>query len=380
MRRIENIIRSATLENCADEHGVVDVELLGDMYSKISASTCVTGFVYISEDGRAMQTHQAGIVNSEQQRAWSDVVSSVRAKRTEPVKLIMQLAHTGLQTTRSDAISPSGGRSPYFKTKSRAMTPSDISRVAEDFAMAARRASEAGFDGVQIHAAHGYLIHQFLSPSINRRPDRYKEGSLFLENVVSGVRKACPSHFGVSVKISISDDAGEMSRTIDAMKRLEGAVDFCEISCGTMAKALDIFRGGCPLDTLLSVNPLYNRYPRFAKTAWRKFAAPAQLRRFKPFSNCYNLAGALKLKERVSTPLAVVGGIRSGEDIRRIFDSGVEYVSMCRPFVCEPDFIRRLQQNPNAQSACTSCNECAIACDSGEPTRCRKKGGHHATI
>lgn len=380
MKWVENIIRSATLENCADDRGVVDVGPLANMYAKISALTCITGFVYVSEDGRAMQTHQAGIINSEQQRAWSAVVSSVRAKRAGPVKLIMQLAHTGLQTTRAGAISPSGGRSPYFKTKSKAMTPSDIRRVADDFAIAAKRASDAGFDGVQIHAAHGYLVHQFLSPSINRRPDKYADGILFLEEVICGVRKACPPRFGISVKISISDDPREINRTLDAMKRLEGAVDFFEISYGTMSKALDIFRGRCPLDTLLSVNPLYNRYPRFAKNAWRRFAAPAQIRRFKPFSNCYNLDAALKLKEHISSPLAVVGGIRSGMDIKRIFDSGIEHASMCRPFICEPDFIRRLQQNPNARSACTNCNECAISCDAGDPTRCKMKGAHYATV
>ena len=375
------IIRSATLENGADENGVVDVPRMAALYAALSAPICITGFVAVSADGRAMQAHQAGIFTDEQARAWRAFVVAVRARRTGPCALVMQLAHAGLQTTRPGACAPSAERSPYFRTPAREMTADDIRRVSGDFAAAARRALEAGFDGVQIHAAHGYLIHQFLSPRTNRRRDRYADGALFLEEVVAAVRAACPPPFAVGLKVSGADDDGlTPTRLAEALKRVDGAVDFVEVSYGTMAQAMNIFRGGCPVDDILAVNPLYNRYPKFLRGLWKRFAAQSQLRRFKPFTPCYNLAAALEIKKAIRAPVILVGGIRSGADIRHVFSTGLDAVALCRPFICEPDFAARLRRDPSARSACTNCNRCAVFCDSGEPTRCRQKGKDYAQI
>ena len=184
----DRIIRSATLENFADEEGVPDPALAVPLYAALSAPTVITGFMAVSPDGRAMQPRQAGMWNDAQRDAWARIVAEVRRARPQ-VRLIAQLAHAGLQTTRPGALSPSGGRSPYFRNRSRAMTADDIRRVADDFAPAAARARQAGFDGVQIHAAHGYLVHQFLSPATNRRRDEWGDPGRFLADILRAVRE-----------------------------------------------------------------------------------------------------------------------------------------------------------------------------------------------
>ena len=366
------IVRSATLENFADREGVPDPALAVPLYAALTADAAVTGFVAVSEDGRAMQPRQAGLWNDAQRDAWARIVEGTRRARPG-MRLLAQLAHTGLQTTRPGALSPSGGRSPYFRNPSRAMSPDDIRRVVADFAAAAARARAAGFDGVQVHAAHGYLAHQFLSPATNRRRDERGEPGRFLADVLRAVRAAAPPPFAVWIKAGPDATALSAERLADALAPLaaEGLLDLAEVSFGTMDRALDIFRGGCPLDLLLRENPLYRRrVPRALAPLWRKLAAPLVLRRFRPFSPCYNLDAALAIKRRTGARVAVVGGIRSAADLAAVAAADLDAASLCRPFLREPDIADRLRRDPAARSRCASCNRCAIACDGAAPTRC----------
>ncbi len=367
------LVRSATLENFADAGGVPDPALAVPLYAALSADAAVTGFVAVSEDGRAMQPRQAGLWNDAQRDAWARIVAEVRRARPG-MRLLAQLAHAGLQTTRPGAISPSGGRSRYFRNPSRAMSPDDLRRVAADFAAAAARARDAGFDGVQLHAAHGYLLHQFLSPATNRRRDAWGEPGRFLADVLRAVRAAAPPPFAVWLKAGPDAEALAVDRLAGALAPLaaEGLFDLVEVSFGTMDRALDIFRGGCPLDLLLRENPLYRRrVPRALAPLWRRFAAPLVLRRFRPFSPRYNLGAALEIKRRTGARVAAVGGFRAAADLAAAEAAGLDAVSLCRPFLREPDIADRLRRDPAARSRCTNCNRCAIACDGGSPTRCR---------
>ena len=131
------------------------------------------------------------------------------------------------------------------------MRPAKIAAVIEEFVAAAKRAQQAGFDGVQLHAAHGYLIHQFLSPHVNTRRDAWGQDRFaFLRNIITGIRSGCGPSYPIFAKISAGDGylrgvtpalaaqyAGEMER--------EG-VAALEVSFGTMDEALNIFRGAIP--------------------------------------------------------------------------------------------------------------------------------------
>lgn len=372
----DKIIRSATIENMADENGVVDVEKLGNLYNNISAQTIITGFTYVSENGRAMQKLQAGMVDDEHKNAWAKLANKVKTNNPDK-KLIIQLAHTGRQTTRQNAVGASNKKCSYFRNKVRALTETEIKTIIGDFANSAKMAKEAGFDGVQIHAAHGYLIHQFLSPYTNTRKDRYKDGNLFLVEILNAVRLACGADFPIWVKISWADDKGlTLNQTIETVKRIEVLVDNIEVSYGTMEYALNIIRGNCPTNLVFEVNPLFNKYPKFIKSLAKKVLESKYLKIFKPFSKNYNLEAALEIKKHIKTPITVVGGIRELKDIEDILNSGIDMVSMCRPFICEPDLINEIENGEWQKSACTNCNLCTIYCDSENSVKCyRGKNG-----
>ena len=370
----DRIIRSATIENMADENGVVDFEKLGNLYNNISARTIITGFTYVSENGRAMQKLQAGMVNDEHKNAWTKLVNKVKTNNPDK-KLIIQLAHTGRQTTRKNAVGASNKKCSYFRNNVRALTETEIKTIIDDFAKSAKMAKAAGFDGVQIHAAHGYLIHQFLSPHTNTRKDKYKDGVLFLIEILKSVRLACGEDFPIWVKISWADDKGlTLNHTIEILQRIENLVDNIETSYGTMEYALNIIRGNCPTNLVFEVNPLFNKYPKIIKSLAKKVLESKYLKIFKPFSKNYNLEATLEIKKHIKTPITVVGGIRELKDIENILNSGIDMVSMCRPFICEPDLINKIENGKWQKSACTNCNLCTIYCDSENSVKCYRRG------
>ena len=370
------VIRSATYEGMADAEGV-PLPMLADLYQTIVRDipgTIITGFCAVSREGRAMHPRQGGIRDDSFIAPWQRIVSAVH-RQSPHSRLFMQLAHTGRQTLRRITGLPVKGagtkRCTYFRQKTEGMDERDISRAVADFAAASRRAQQAGFDGVQIHAAHGYLIHQFLSPHTNTRQDVWRDGGRFLEEVVLAVRDACGPDFPLLLKVSRADDRGlTPDHVISAISRVAGELDAVEVSYGTMEYALNIIRGGCPIDVLLSVNPLFNTIPGILKSLWRQWVYPFKRRQFLPFSHRYNLDGAARLRDALPVPILPVGGLHTLEDMHACLKAGFPAVSLCRPFVAEPDLLARLADESWFRSRCTRCNLCPIHCDSALPLRC----------
>jgi len=370
--------RSATFENMADADGT-PLEILGDLYNNLARNgvgTIITGFCYISKQGRAMHPYQTGMDDDNKTAAWQKIVS--RAKAANPdTRLVMQLAHAGRQTMRAmtgeEVVGAGGKRCTYFKQSARALRDHEIESIIRAFAAAAKRARKAGFDGVQIHAAHGYLIHQFLSIHTNRRKDKWgNDKTLFLRKVLEVVRNECGADFPILLKISHSDDRDlATGDAIETLKSVERLVDAVEVSYGTMEYALNIFRGDCPIDVALRVNPLFNKIPGVFRKIWKKFFLGKYLRAFMPFSENYNLEGALQIKEAVDMPVIVVGGIRNFADVEQTIQA-LDGVALCRPLIAEPDLVLRIKQGERWVSRCTNCNMCAINCDSKNHLRCYK--------
>jgi 2,4-dienoyl-CoA reductase-like NADH-dependent reductase (Old Yellow Enzyme family) len=376
------ILRSATYEGLADEKGVPRVEKLARMYSVLAqggVGAIVTGFTAVSQEGRAMHPGQCGLDTQEKALIWAEVLETMKAFGPS-VPVLAQLAHTGRQTLRKvtgqPVVGASSRRCTYFRQRVQTLDGAGIRRIIQDFGEAAERAQDAGFDGVQLHGAHGYLIHQFLSPWTNRRRDEWGERDRFCLEVVQRVRRVCGPEFAVWVKLSGEEDRTPgvtVEDTVRLSRRLQDAgVDLIEISYGTMETALNIIRGECPLDEILKENPLFSHIPRVFQPLWKLLAGPIHLRHLKGFTPLYNLDAASAVKEAVSIPVAVVGGIRTLDHaLQCLSEHGLDAVGLSRPLIREPDLPSRWSQGLSTTSTCTNCNLCTVYCDSGEVTKCR---------
>lgn len=374
------IIRAATFENAADQCGN-PTERHAELYSALAlgnVGTIITGFTYVSPEGRAMHPFQAGMDRDQVIDPWQEVIARVKAADPE-VKIIAQIAHTGRQTVSVRTGRPVVGAGPvrcsYFLSPVRTLREDEIPRRVRDFVAAAVRAERAGFDGIQVHAAHGYLIHQFLSPHTNRRQDCYgHDPFLFLRQILEGIREK--TDIPILLKLSAAEDrpngmqlplAEEWLRKIESL----GVVAAVEISYGTMEIALNIIRGGQPLDAVLAHNPLFTRWGFLFAVAFRHLLFSWYRKRFLPYRDMYNLNHAIRLRRAVKMPLLVTGGIRSGEQVAEILTThGIDGVTLCRPFICEPDLVKRLRENPRYRSRCSSCNLCTVLCDSPRSLQC----------
>jgi len=291
----------------------------------------------------------------------------------------MQLSHAGRQTRREATGLPVVGASTrqcsYFRQSVRALDEAGIQTVIAGFADAAWRAREAGFDGVQVHGAHGYLVHQFLSPWTNTRTDRWGERPLLLLEIIRAIRRRCGEEFPLLVKLSAADDAPvplRVTDTIDTVKRLEELeIDAVEISYGSMEYALSIIRGAMPIELAMQINPLFSRYPAVVQWLWKKLALPGYKTKTQPYREAYNLEAAAQIKRATSLPVIPVGGFRRLESmVAALTEYGLDAVSLCRPLICEPDWPAKLRRGESERSRCTNCNLCTIHVDGREPVRC----------
>lgn len=380
--------RAATYEGMAEAGGSPSTAL-DRLYAQLAAGgvgAIITGFCFVSSAGRAMQPGQCGIERDARIDPWRRVVTAVRAAGRD-TRIFMQLAHAGRQTLKSATggrvLAPSAHASPYFRSRPLAMSEVQIRTAIGEFVAAAGRAQRAGFDGVELHAAHGYLIHQFLSPHMNRRRDAWGEDRLaFLREVLSGIRVSCGEDFPVLVKISAGDfHPGGVDAALAAAYavRLEDlGVAALEVSCGTMDLAMNIFRGGLPVERVFEHNPLISGRPALERALWKRFMLPRLRRRLQPFREAYNRAAAREIRRRTRVPLILVGGIRSRAAMDEILESrDADVLALCRPLIREPDLADRLRTGEVRRSTCINCNACAVMCDTTTPLRCYQKETRH---
>ena len=213
------------------------------------------------------------------------------------------------------------------------MTVEDISRVVDAFGAGARRAKDWGFDAVQLHGAHGYLINQFLSPLTNRRTDAYG-GSIenrcrFLLEVYEAVRSAVGSDYPVMIKMNGSDNL-EGGLTIEDAVFAAKALDKAGIDCIEVS-------GGTPASGNMT---------------------PARTKINTPEKEAYNLSLASQFRSAVKCPIMVVGGFRSFEVAEKTIQESADYISMARPFIREPALVKRWQEGDRSPARCISCNSC----------------------
>jgi 2,4-dienoyl-CoA reductase-like NADH-dependent reductase (Old Yellow Enzyme family) len=287
----------------------------------------------------------------------------------------IQLGHCGNMAKQaisgSRPLAPSARFNMYAPSYPRAMSRTDISDMAKSFGQSVRLAQDAGFDAVEIHAGHGYLISQFLSPYTNHRTDEFG-GSLsnrmrFAEMVMNEVMEAAGSRTAVLVKVNMRDgfDGGmEIDESLQFTKMLEQkGIHALVLSGGFVSRApMYVMRGSMPIGTLAAHmdNPLMGSLVR----VFGKWLVPDV-----PFRENYFLQDAKRFRRELKMPLVYVGGILSAQNIDEVLAEGFDAVAIARALIRDPDFVNKIKADRKSASTCDTCNHCIAVMYNG-PFQC----------
>ena len=303
------------------------------------------------------------------------------AIHAEGARAAIQLGHAGWFATpgviRAKPLGPSRTFSPRGMCFSRAAGDADLDRLERDFAAAARLAVDAGFDAIEVHVGHGYLLAQFLSPYNNRRRDGYggsiENRARFPRRVLRAVREAAGAGTAVWAKLNMEDgfaggmtlDEGiQVARWIEA----DGSVDALQLTGGhTTRSPFFLMRGAVPLRGMIE-----NEKAAMTRLGMRLFA-PLLIRPF-PFEEAFFRASALRFRAALQLPLMLLGGITRLETMERAIDEGFDLLAMGRALIRDPDLARRMQAGELTAARCVPCNQCVVEMERGG-TRCVLRTG-----
>jgi 2,4-dienoyl-CoA reductase-like NADH-dependent reductase (Old Yellow Enzyme family) len=295
------------------------------------------------------------------------------AVHAEGAAVAAQVGHAGpvanARSNRAPSLSPSGGWTP-LGTRLRAATAIDVDRITEDYRRAALVAVEAGFDSIEVHVGHNYLLSAFLSPKLNRRDDTYggsvENRARFPRRVLRAVRDAVGERAAVTAKLNMADGVPgglwlEDSLAVAALMESDGVLDAIELTGGSsLANPMYLFRGEAPLREFGATLPGPARLG--FKLVGRRF-----LRTY-PYEEAFFLPYARQFLDALSLPLILLGGITRLETIQSALAEGFAFVAMARALLREPDLITRMQAGSATSSLCIHCNQCMPTIYSG--TRC----------
>lgn len=333
---INRFVRSATHDFLADEKGCVTEKQIA-LYQKLSEGKIgliISGFLFVHPSGKS-SPGQTAIFSDSHIPGLTSLTETVHKKGGI---IFAQIAHGGRQARKKlcggETICPSEVLENKTGVLPREMTPTEIDESIDWFIQSALRAKRAGFDGVQLHAAHGYLLNQFLSPYTNRRKDKWggtrEKRVLILLDILRGIRKELGPDYPILVKLNMSDFITNGISIEDALfsaQALDSAgIDGIEIS-GGIAESEGSPMSQTDIDTV-------------EKEAY-----------FESFASV--------LKPLISCPLILVGGIRSLEKGSSILDKETaDMLSLSRPFIREPDLVLKMQSGAKQKADCISCNRC----------------------
>lgn len=317
-----------------------------------------------------------GLTFEHQMHARAEIVPGLKrltdAVHAEGAAACLQLGHAGYFASPSAAGTRPVGATPmlctFTLTRCRAATEQDLQRLIADFAAAARLATqECGFDAVELHMGHGYLLSQFLSPYTNRRKDAYggelEDRLRFPLQVARAVREAAASTRAVIAKINLSDgfEKGlQVPEAIEVARALEGAgLDGLVLSGGFVSKTpFYMLRGDLPVAEMVRNEPRF-----FRRTGLRLFGRMMVPRH--DYRDLFFIDEARQVRDAVSIPVSLLGGIRSLAQIEAALDEGFGFVSLGRPLIHMPDWPLRMQSGEVTTSPCEPCNRCVAEMEAG---------------
>lgn len=355
MKLRNRFVRSATWEGLAAPNGLATNKLTAMMVelARGEVGLIISSYAFVSPDGRS---------SSGQLAAHSDDCVDALQRMAKSVhdaggKIALQIVHGGVFSAPQPMGGSAGGPSAIElngATASRALTIEEIQNLCGAFTAAAVRAKGAGFDAVQLHGAHGFLLSEFLSPYFNKRTDEYggllENRARFLLEVVRSIRSALGPHYPILVKLN-SEDFLEGGMTLAESVRVgrlleQASVDAIELSGGTV------------------VSPEKLTPPR-----------PGQVH------DAFYREAAKLYKQQVNIPLILVGGIRTIDTAEELVSTGTaDLISLSRPLVCEPNLVKRWRFGDRTPSACGSCNSCFEPASSESGIYCVTMERKHARV
>ena len=373
------IVRSATHEGMSDENGFPQPALL-KLYERLArggAGLIVTGYARVSRDGNSNLLGMQAIDRDDHIPAYRELVERVHACGA---RIAMQIAHCGRQTTRQAAgarpMAPSAVKDHALLITPRPMTGPDIERIIDAFAQAARRVKAAGFDAVQLHAAHGYLLNQFLSPYTNRRTDQWG-GSIenrmrIIREIYQRCRDLVGEDYPILIKINAYDTRKKGLRLEESviMARMMSDMGFdgIEVSCGIFEDNFSTIRGDAPLDVIVDDWDIYQRKNAFYR--WTMKHLGSRIIKPLPFSEAYNREAAKTIKAAVAVPVFLVGGLNNPPTMALAIEQGhADYISLSRALIADSGFPNKIAAGSTEPSRCIHCNLC-MAYATRRPLRC----------
>lgn len=362
--RLKNrFVRSATAECLASDDCRVTERYLR-AYAQLArggVGLIITGNYYVNAMGRALPR----LMVLDKDEIIDDLRRVAETVHEHDARIVAQINHGGRQCDPkvicATPVAPSAVRDKLTLVKPRHMSEAVIKETIAAFGEAARRVKEAGFDGVQIHGAHGYLVNQFLSGYTNRRTDKwggsFEDRMRFLIEVYQSIRSAVGPDYPVLIKINAEDfvrGGVTLDECIAACKKLdELGIDAIEVSAGILERGLIYVKGDVPRDLVQRNRNLIERVlMRLMEKSMRKAAR---------FEDAYFLPQAAAVKKSVNVPVIAVGGMRRRALMEQALQSGqADFISMCRPFIRQPNLVNLMQKGGGDPISCTNCNRCSV--------------------
>jgi len=342
-------VRSATWEGMATEAGACTQKLIDLMVQLVHGGVglIISGHTYVRAEGQA-SLRQLGVYDDDLIPGLAEMTSAVHQAGGS---IVLQLAHAGCHANRELTGQEAWGPSVMSDKNgplNREMTREDIRKVVEAFGKGAVRAEKAGFDGVQIHAAHGFLLSQFLSPFYNKRKDDYG-GSLenrvrIVLDVFNSIKSKVQADYPVMIKMNAQD-------FVEGGLNADEAMEIAAILDSSGIDAIEMSGGDLCYSGML--NPVRKG----------KISSPDE--------EVFYKKEAVKYKAKVRTPLMLVGGIRSFEVAEGLVNEGTtDYISLCRPLIREPGLVNRWRSGDLRKATCLSDNQCFQPAMAGEGIYC----------
>lgn len=326
------IFRSATFEGLGTDEGQVSPAMI-EMYKSLAqggTGLIITGYMGFS----ASDNHAPRTITVTGDNDVEPLAELARVVHDHGSRIVAQISHVGSQLTFAPTrtvLGPSDVTDPINGIQPTPFTPEQIRELVEEFGKVSLRLKTAGFDGVQIHGAHGYLLSKFLSPVYNQRTDAYggspENNTRIILEIIEAIKAACGADFPVWIKLNCSDFGREDNAygfdafMATAKAVADGGVDAIELSGGTMTGS----------------------------------HSPARSKSH----SAYHLDEARKTAEIVDVPIISVGGFRNLETLESALATpNIEAVSMCRPLIREPGLVNRWAGDDRSDATCVACNGC----------------------